>query len=232
MRRCAAVLWSVVLVAMVAGLAQPSMAQWRTGIGATGGYAAGGKLYRASSAELAPVWPLPNGSGGVAGTEIRAEVDGYATFGVRASLEHVGGFGAMLGFTISDLDVSVIRRTAAENVEKVPWDQFFITNINLVGTWSLLAGGPSTPYLLAGLSYTTLGSEGAELDQSSVGVVLGGGYRLRVGRMWQFDFELRDTLVGLDLDEEEARLSDVGDGFEGESRMHLVEVTATVSLMF
>lgn len=220
------------LLVMVLGMTEPCMAQWRGGIGVGGGYAAGGKLYRASSTANAPVWPLPGGGGTVAGTEIRAEVDGFASFGARATLEHEGGFGAILSVSISDLDVSVIRRTVAENVEKVPWDQYFTTNVNLVGTWSLIAGAGSTPYLLAGLGFATLGSEGAELDQSSLGAVLGAGYRLRVGKLWQLDFELRDTIVGLDLDDEEERLSEVADRFEAESRMHLVDVSAALSLVF
>lgn len=229
MHRCTLALWSIVLVV---AMAEPCMAQWRWGVGIGGGYTGGGKLYRASSTDSAPVWPLPSGEGNVSGTEIRAEVDGFASFGVRASLEHEGGFGAILSVSIADLDVSVIRRTVAENVEKVPWDQFLTTNVNLVGTWSLIAGAGSTPYVLAGVGYTTLGSEGVELDQSGVGAVLGAGYRLRIGKLWQLDFELRDTVMSLDLDDEEARLSDVADFFEAESRMHLVDVTATMSLMF
>jgi opacity protein-like surface antigen len=228
MRRIALFVGSViVLVAM----AEPALAQWRWGIGLNGGYETGGKLYRVKSDQAAPRWPRPDGSGTVDGTELRAEIDGFASFGVRATLEHPRGLGAILSASISDLDVSVIRRTLAENVDKVPWDQWFTIQVQAVGTWTLLREGNS-PYLLAGLGLTSFDSEGDALDQSALGLVVGAGYRVRLNRMWMLDLEFRDTFVALDLDEEAARLSDISSSFEEEGRAQVVELSATLSLMF
>lgn len=229
MRGCAACLGLLIAFASVA---EPAMAQWRWGVGLSGGYETGGKIYRARSSDLAPVWPLPGGTGTVAGTEVRAEIDGFASFGVRATTQHERGYGAILSVSIADLDVSVIRRTVAENVEKVPWDQFLTVSAQLVGTWSLIPAGGNTPYLLAGFGLTTMGSEGAELDQSSLTFVLGAGFRMPVSERLQIDLEFRDTFVGLDLDDEAARLDDVADSFEAEDRVQLLEVSASASLMF
>jgi hypothetical protein len=138
MRRIALFVGSVfVLVAM----AEPALAQWRWGIGLNGGYETGGKLYRVKSDQAAPRWPRPDGSGTVDGTELRAEIDGFASFGVRATLEHPRGLGAILSASISDLDVSVIRRTLAENVDKVPWDQWFTIQVQAVANMDAAARG-------------------------------------------------------------------------------------------
>lgn len=228
MRRVALFMgWMFVFAAM----AEPALAQWRWGIGLNGGYETGGNLYRVKSDQAAPRWPRPDGGGTVDGTELRAEIDGFASFGVRATLEHPRGLGAIVSASISDLDVNVIRRTLAENVDKVPWDQWFTIQVQAVATWTLLREGNS-PYLLAGFGLTSFDSEGEALDQSALGLVVGAGYRVRLNRMWMLDLEFRDTFVSLDLDDEAARLSDISSSFEEEGRVQIVELSATLSLMF
>ena len=210
-------------------------AEWRWGIGLTGGYETSSKLYRVRSDQEVPppVWTQPGGNGTVTGEEIRAEVQGFASFGGRITAEHGSGWGGILSVTLSDLDVDAIRRTVSQNVDTVPWDQFFVINVQAVGTWSWLREG-DTPYLLAGVGMSSLNSEGPELDQTAFGPVIGAGYRFHIGRMFQFDLEIRDAIVAVDLDDEEARLREDVDvsSFEGEDRIHLFEVSGTISLMF
>ncbi|HKK73403.1 MAG TPA: hypothetical protein VKA86_19535 [Candidatus Krumholzibacteria bacterium] len=231
-----------------------AQAQWRFAVGLSGGVSTGDRIYRAQADDdVSWRWELPTGGSDVRGTEVLVESAGVfeadnpgdaLQFGARFTVfSNESPWGGILSFGLSDLDVEATRRTTQDNVDEVPWDQFFTTQVHAVGTYSIQPK-TSTPYLLAGLAWVSLDSEGDALDQSSPALVLGGGYRIGGRGAWMFDVEIRGVWASLDLDDEQARLEtgieqqaetrDTASGFEfvGEDTYRAIEFTVSTSLAF
>jgi hypothetical protein len=231
-----------------------AQAQWRFAVGLTGGVSTGDRIYRAQADDLVSWrWELPTGGSDVRGTEVLVESAGLfeadspadaLQFGARFTVfSNESPWGGILSFGLSDLDVEATRRTTQDNVDEVPWDQFFTTQVHAVGTYSIQPK-TSTPYLLGGLGWLSMDSEGDALDQSSPALVLGGGYRIGGQGRWMLDVEIRGVWASLDLDDERARLeaaieqqadalaTDSQFRFDGEDTYRAIELTVSTSLAF
>jgi hypothetical protein len=205
--------------------APAARAEW--GFSIVGGLAASGELYKAK-ADVSRSWTNPAGNVSVEGTEIRTEVDEYGLFGIRVLYARDDRWGASFGLSLTDMDVNVFARSAAGAVVSSPWDQLFILNLTAAATFDLLVKG-NTPYLLAGVGYTSQDSEGSTLDQSGMSLVLGGGFRIVSLGGVQIELEVRDNISGLELDGERDRLAP--DEWIPSDRLHVWEITAGLTWM-
>ena len=246
--------WTLALAGVA--VASTASAEWRFAVGLQGGVQSGGRLYRASANEVQNWrWEIPAGQIFVdrhSGTEILVESGalldensdfaGLLEFGLRITmLQDHGPWGGILSLQLQDADVNATVRRTTGAVDTVPWDQFFTTSVELAGTYSFLPAQTSTPFVLAGLAFVSLQSEGSSLDQSKPGLVLGAGWRTRA-LPGVFDLELRGTWIPLDLDDEEARLrqsieqqsqtADPQFAFDDESALLSIGVSASWSLLF
>ena len=243
----------VAVVVLTTGVTS-AQAQWRFAVGLTGGVSTGDRIYRAQADDRSTWrWELPTGGTDLRGTEVLVESAGVfeadspadaLQFGARFTVfSNQSPWGGILSFGLSDLDVEATRRTTQDNVDEVPWDQFFTTQVHAVGTYSI-EPTTSTPYLLAGFGWLSMDSEGDALDQSSPALVLGGGYRIGGQGTWVLDVEVRGVWASLDLDDERARLeADIEQQaaaldtasqfrFDGEDTYRAIELTVSTSLAF
>ncbi len=189
------------------------------------GVETGGTFYKAKSDGSTVNWPIPAGNVSYPGTEVRAELEQFADFGLRIGhrLGDHWGFAGSVSF--SEVNVRALVRSAANRIEAFDWDQVFAVNGQVVATWDLLPRGNSL-YLLSGVGWSSLGAEGSSFSQSGPTFVYGAGFRLRsLGPGLHLDFEFRDAILPLDLDEEKERLAAQAATFDDRSILHVVELT-------
>ena len=217
---------------LVAWTGTDSRASGEWSVALFSGMEAGGVLYKATSDAGNVNWSSPGGQVEASGNEVRAELEEFGVLGLRVSRKWNEHWGVSASLSLSDIDVRALVRTEADNLDRYDWDQFFVTQAHVVATWDLLPQG-NTLYLLGGLGWASVQSEGTSLDKSAPALVYGAGFRLRsLGRALQFDLEVRDAVASFDFDDEEARLDDLATGFDGKDRVHLVDVTVAWVLSF
>lgn len=234
MRRPATTMSTVLALAtMLLANALPARAGTQWGIHMEGGGFTGGRLWRADAGQSRE-WIVPDGSTSYFGEQATAEMQSYIIGGGGFFMSSDAGWGLMGRLVFSAVDVDVLVRDGLDEVRTEAWDIYTTIDAHLAGTWTFAPQAANSPYVLAGFGLTVLGSEGSAADQSSPSISFGGGWRFWSGG-WIFDIEVRDTIVTLDFDDEEARLRErvlPEDGFDAESSVHLLEATLRWGITF
>jgi len=221
------------LVALLALEALPARADVQWGMHLEGGGFTSGRLWRAEAGQSRE-WIVPDGSISYFGEQITVEMESYMIGGGGVFMTSDAGWGLMGRLAFSAVDVDVLVRDGLDEVRTEAWDIYTLIDAQLAGTWTFVPDAPNSPYVLAGVGLTLLGSEGSAPDQSGPSVSLGGGWRFWSGG-WFFDIEVRDTIVMLDFDDEEARIRQrvlLEDGFDAESSVHVIEANVRWGITF
>ncbi len=173
-----------------------------------GGLSAAGELFRATS-ETSRDWITPDGRR-LQGVTLETEIEEFFGGGLRVGTYLTPKVFLQAGLTVSDLNITAVHRTAADAFLSTDYDQMFYLGADLLAAYDLVAEG-NTPYIQAGVGLANLAFEGRadgdSLDQTNVGVVLGGGLRVRSLEGVNIDLDIRATLVSPDLSNEAARFN-------------------------
>lgn len=232
MQRPRTTIFLVLAIAAAIGI-DVARADVSVGVGGEAGWFAGGRLWKAEAGQSRE-WIVPDGSISYFGEEATVEMESFAIGGLSVVARSDTGWGVIGRIVFSDIGVKALIRDGRDAVETFEWDQYFVVNAQVVGTWSFAPGAPNTPYVLGGLGFSNLSSEGGAANQSGANFVFGGGWRFG-SRGTILDIEVRDTIMPLDFDDEEARLRErvlPEDGFEAESLVHMIEASARVTFSF
>jgi len=195
----------------------------------SGGMSAGGNLFRAVSApSTTGNYTTPDGRA-LAAAEFRTELEETAYFALRGRMPLRRSLSLSLGLGFTDMDVTANRRTIADNVDQIDYDQVFVFAADLSAEYDFLPQG-NRPFLSAGIGSVRLDFEerqnGETLDQTKFGLFLGGGFRVRAISFMDLDVEARAMRVAPDFSAERDRLVDAAK-FEGESAIWIWQIGAS-----
>jgi hypothetical protein len=192
------------------------------------GIAAGGKVFEASTGDEEFSWITPDGDR-FSAENVRVELDENILLGLRLGKGFTDRFSWEVSLAWTSMNMTAESLTFRRNFDTRNYDEMSATMVeaNLVWDW---VDQPTTPYFLAGLGWSSLGFMerrlgDSDLDQSTLSWVLGAGFRWKVLRL-----EVRDHLLPVDLEEEEARLG--AESFDGVDLLQVWEISLGLSASF
>lgn len=192
------------------------------------GLSAGGEVFSASTSDEEFSWSTPDGETFFA-ESMRVELDENVLLGLRLGKGITDRLSWEASVAWTSMNMTAETLTLRRNFDTRNYDEVSATFLEAALQWDWV-DQPTTPYLLAGVGYSTLGfSErrrtGFDLDQSTFSWLVGAGFRWRL-----LCLEVRDHIMSVDLGDEEDRLQ--AETFDGKDTLQVWEISLGFSASF